>query len=101
MFRYAVATGRADRDPAVDLRGALKPVQVRHRAAILDSARVGQLMKDIDQYSGTVVVRSARQLAARGLTIWTTCVRRRSVRMWLPRTSIRLHSLYLKLCNWC
>lgn len=64
VFRYAVATGRADRDPTADLRGALKPVQVRHRAAIIDPGQAGKLLHDIDQYSGSVVVKSALQLAA-------------------------------------
>ncbi|MFT4519828.1 MAG: integrase [Halioglobus sp.] len=64
VFRYAVATGRTDRDPTADLRGGLKPLEVRHRAAIIDPKRGGQLMLDIDQYSGTIVVRSALQLVA-------------------------------------
>jgi hypothetical protein len=36
VFRYAIATGRAERDPTPDLRGALKPVLVKHVAAITD-----------------------------------------------------------------
>src|SRR5438067_3764374 len=36
VFRYAIATGRAERDPSVDLRGALTAHQVSHRAAIVD-----------------------------------------------------------------
>src|SRR6185437_2180671 len=45
VFRYAIATGRADRDPAADLRGALKTKKTRHHAAITDPAKVGELRK--------------------------------------------------------
>lgn len=64
VFRYAVATGRAESDPTRDLSGALKPVQTKHRAAITDPGRVGSLLNDIDHYSGALVVKSALQLAA-------------------------------------
>jgi integrase len=63
VFRYAVATERADSDPTRDLGGALKPAQTKHRAAITDPLQVGRLLKDIDQYSGTMVVKSALQVA--------------------------------------
>ncbi len=52
VFRYAVATGRANRDPTVDLRGALKAPVVAHHAAITDPKRLGKLLRDIDAYSG-------------------------------------------------
>lgn len=52
VFRYAVAIGRADRDPTSDLRGALKPPVVKHRAAITDPKRLAKLLRDIDDYSG-------------------------------------------------
>ena len=41
VFRYAIATGRAERDPSVDLRGALTAPKVIHRAAIVDPAGIG------------------------------------------------------------
>jgi integrase len=63
VFRYAVATGRADSDPTRDLGGALKPPQIQHRAAITDPLKVGQLLRDIDQYSGYPQVRCALQLS--------------------------------------
>jgi integrase len=63
VFRYAVATSRVDGDPTRDLTGALKPVQTRHRAAITDPQRVGQLMRDIENYSGSLAVKGALQLA--------------------------------------
>lgn len=52
VFRYAVAIGRADRDPTSDLRGALKPPAVKHRAAITDPKRLAKLLRDIDDYTG-------------------------------------------------
>ena len=63
VFRYAVATGRAESDPTRDLSGALKPPQVKHRAAITDPAKVGRLLLDIDSYGGTPEVRAALQLS--------------------------------------
>ncbi len=50
VLRYAVATGRAERDPSADLRGALAPVVVKNRSAITDPARVGELLRAIDEY---------------------------------------------------
>lgn len=52
VFRYAVATDRADADPAHALRGALAAPIVRHYAAITDAAQVGLLLRTIDTYSG-------------------------------------------------
>jgi integrase len=55
VFRYAIATGRAERNPAADLRGALSPVVVKHRASITDSRKVGQLLRDITAYDGSTL----------------------------------------------
>ena len=63
VFRYAVATGRADRDIATDLSGALKSRTVKHSATILDPVEIGQLLRSIDAYSGSMVVRAALQLS--------------------------------------
>jgi integrase len=63
VFRYAVATGRAERDPTADLRGALKPPVVTHRAALTDPKQVAQLLRDIDGYSGQFVTCCALKLA--------------------------------------
>ena len=52
IFRYAVATGRAERDPSADLRGALPPVKTINRAAITDPIKVGELLRAIDCYQG-------------------------------------------------
>ena len=63
VFRYAIATGRADRDPAADLRGALKTKKTRHHAAITDPAKVGELLRAIGGFSGGLVVASALKFA--------------------------------------
>jgi len=63
VFRYAVATGRAKRDPTYDLRGALAPVKGSHFAAITKPEEVGALLRMIDNYDGTPVVCAALKLA--------------------------------------
>lgn len=63
IFRYAVATGRAERDPAADLRGALTPLRGKHHAAITDPKDVAPLLRAIDGYQGSFVVKSALLLA--------------------------------------
>jgi integrase len=63
IFRYAVATGRAERDPSADLRGALSPVKTINRAAITDPVKVGELLRAIDNYKGSFVVQSALKFA--------------------------------------
>lgn len=63
VFRYAIATGRAERDPAADLRGALPPVNGGHFASITDPPAIGALMRAIDGYEGTLVARCALRLA--------------------------------------
>lgn len=52
IFRYAVATDRAEHDVAADLRGALAPVNVRNRPAITEPTRIGELMRAIHGYRG-------------------------------------------------
>ena len=63
VFRYAVAIGKADRDPTADLRGILKPPKVSHRAAIIEPTRLGHLLRDMEAYSGSVVTYCALNLA--------------------------------------
>jgi len=63
VFRYAVATGRAERDPSNDLRGALPPVKEKHHAALTRPADVGALLRAIEGYKGSFVVRCALRLA--------------------------------------
>lgn len=62
VLRYAVATGRAERDPAADLRGALPPVNKVHYAAITDPKEITGLLRAIDGYQGTFTVKCALQL---------------------------------------
>jgi integrase len=63
VFRYAIATQRAERDPSADLRGALTTHQVVHRAAIVDPAKIGPLLRAIDGFDGQTVTRLALRLA--------------------------------------
>jgi len=63
VFRYAISTGRAKHDPTADLRGALAPVVSTSRAAITDPAKVGELMRAIGTYQGSLVTKCALRLA--------------------------------------
>ena len=63
VFRYAIATGRAERDPSGDLRGALPPVKGEHFAATTDPKRVAEMLRAMDGYQGTLTVRCALRLA--------------------------------------
>lgn len=65
IFRYAVASGLAERDPSGDLRGALPPYRKdRHFAAVTDPKQIGNLLRDIEGYCGkSNVVRLAFKLA--------------------------------------
>ncbi|OPY78420.1 MAG: putative prophage CPS-53 integrase [Syntrophus sp. PtaU1.Bin005] len=63
VFRYAVATGRAERDPAADLKGALPPKKAKHHAAIIDPKEIAALLRAIDGYTGHFVVKCALRIA--------------------------------------
>ncbi len=63
VFRYAIATGRAERDPSGDLRGALTPVKVKHHASITDPKGIGALLRSIKGFSGSYITKCALQLA--------------------------------------
>ncbi|MDB0569809.1 integrase arm-type DNA-binding domain-containing protein [Ralstonia solanacearum] len=63
IFRYAVATGRAERDPSGDLRGALPPAKGKHYAAPTDPKEVAGLLRMFDGFTGTFVVKCALLLA--------------------------------------
>lgn len=64
VFRYGIATGRCERNPAADLRGALKPVATKHMAAVLEPGKAGRLMRSIAAYEGQPSTRAALLLAA-------------------------------------
>jgi len=63
VFRYAIATGRAKRDPSADLKGALAPKATKNYAAITDPTKVGQLMRAISEYDGQRATHAALRLA--------------------------------------
>ena len=63
VFRYAIATGRAERDPSPDLKGALPPVKQTHRAAITDPKAIAGLLRAIDGYQGSFITKCALRLA--------------------------------------
>ncbi len=63
IFRYAIATGRAQRDVAADLRGALPPVKKGHLATIVDPKEIAKLLRAIEDYQGYFVTRCALRLA--------------------------------------
>jgi integrase len=63
VLRFAVASGRAKRDPAADLKGALAPVKVQSHAAIIEPKRIGALLRAIDGYQGQPAVMFALRLA--------------------------------------
>lgn len=63
VFRYAIATGRAERDPTADLRGALITPTVTHRASIVEPKAVGALLRAIDGFEGHAATRYALKLA--------------------------------------
>ena len=62
VFRYAVASGRAERDPSGDLRGALPPVKSEHFAAITEPDSLATILQAFEGYNGTLPVRCALRL---------------------------------------
>jgi integrase len=63
VFRYGVQTGLCDSDPTRDLRGAIVMPVSKHRAAVTDPAKLGELLRAIEAYQGTPIVRAALTLA--------------------------------------
>lgn len=63
IFRYAIATGRAQRDISADLRGALSPVKTQHLPTITDPKEIGKLLRAINGYQGYFVTKCALRLA--------------------------------------
>jgi integrase len=64
VFRFGVATGRCERDPSTDLKGALASRKKKHHAAITEPTAVGRLLVAIDDYSGGPAVKAALHLSA-------------------------------------
>jgi integrase len=63
ILRYAIATGRAERDCSADLRGALSPIKEGHFAAITDPKAIGGLLRALHAYNGNLVTCCALRLA--------------------------------------
>ncbi len=63
IFRYAIATGRAKSDPAKDLIGAIPPPIEKHFASITEPAKVAEMLRGFDGFSGTFPVQCALKLA--------------------------------------
>ena len=63
VIRYAIATGRCERDPTRDLRGALPAIKGGHFAAVTEPSKVGPLLRSIYGYHGTFTVKCALKLA--------------------------------------
>ena len=63
IFRYAIATGRGERDPAADLKGALPPARSTSLASIKEPLAIGALLRDIDAYGGNPIVQAALRMA--------------------------------------
>lgn len=64
IFRYAIATGRAERDPAADLKDALAKHKTKHHAAITEPKQLAGLLRAMESYTGSLIVRSALKLSA-------------------------------------
>lgn len=65
VMRYAIATGRATRDPCPDLKGAIPQAKETHMPAITDPAAVGEMLRAFDGFKGTFVVKCALEMAPR------------------------------------
>ncbi|MGH8501345.1 MAG: tyrosine-type recombinase/integrase [Gammaproteobacteria bacterium] len=63
IFRYGIATGRCERNPAADLRGALAPAKDSHLAAVTEPKVAGELLRAIDGYQGSFVTKCALRLS--------------------------------------
>lgn len=63
VFRYTIATGRGDRDPSADLRGALPPAKPKRMSTITDPKQIGELLRAIDGYEGHLITKCALRLA--------------------------------------
>jgi integrase len=63
IFRYAMATDRADRDITFVLRGSLTPIVETHHASITDPKKIGHLLRDMDSYDGLFITKCALRLA--------------------------------------
>ncbi len=63
VMRYAIATGRAERDPCPDLKGAIPSPRSGNFASITEPAKVAELLRAIESFKGTFVVKCALEIA--------------------------------------
>lgn len=63
IFRYAIATGRAQADLSLVLKGALTPVKETHHASITNPKHIKDLLLVLESYSGAFVTKMALRLA--------------------------------------
>lgn len=64
VFRYAIATGRAENNPALSLVGALSPTKTTHFSSMTEPEEVAKLLKAIYGYQGSPIVSAALKLSA-------------------------------------
>ncbi|MEA0862735.1 integrase arm-type DNA-binding domain-containing protein [Xanthomonas campestris pv. campestris] len=63
VFRYAIATGRVERNPADNLAGALEQPKTKHFASLTDPEQIGNLLRALWAYQGAAVTQAALKLA--------------------------------------
>lgn len=63
VFRYAIATGKAVRNPVPDLEGALKPKTVTHYATITEPFGISELLRATEYYTGSITTKCALMLS--------------------------------------
>ena len=63
VFRYGVQTGKLERSPAIDLKGALPARNVKHFAAFTEPDQVANFLRSLDSLSGGITVQNAVKLA--------------------------------------
>lgn len=64
VFRFAIATGRADNDPAAPLQGTFKAHKPRNFAAVTKAEEFAELLAKLHSYDGSPITRSALLLIA-------------------------------------
>ena len=62
ILRFAIVTGRAESDPTTALKGAIQKADGKPMATTLDPKAIGSMMRSIESYTGTAIVRSALQM---------------------------------------
>ena len=62
VYKYAIASGLAETNAALNLKGALRSKRVKHYAAITDPKKLGMFLKSADEYCGSLVVKSALRI---------------------------------------